>query len=106
MKGPKHTVQGFHLFSTPDAGGHGQSQGAYVGMGWHDRLDIISWMLVMEEKIPRQKLHVLYGVSMESRHRHDRYGRKPALQCKSGVEDCGYTSMGCTEIPMNVQFRL
>ena len=34
---------GFNLL-LPDARGHGKSQGTYVGMGWHDRLDIKEWI--------------------------------------------------------------
>ena len=33
----------------PDARGHGQSEGDYIGFGWHDRLDYVKWIdLVLE----------------------------------------------------------
>ena len=54
--------QGFHLL-LPDARGHGKSQGTYVGMGWHDRLDIINWIHWIIRQDSRAKI-VLYGVSM------------------------------------------
>ena len=28
----------------PDLRGHGRSEGNYIGMGWHDRLDIVKWI--------------------------------------------------------------
>jgi hypothetical protein len=28
----------------PNLRGHGESEGHYIGMGWHDRLDILRWI--------------------------------------------------------------
>lgn len=37
----------------PDLRGHGKSEGEYIGMGWKDRLDIISWInFIVKEDLP------------------------------------------------------
>src|SRR5699024_5599897 len=35
--------QGFDIL-IPDARGHGESEGDYIGYGWHDRFDYQSWV--------------------------------------------------------------
>ena len=55
--------EAFAFFAIADARGHGDSEGSYIGMGWHDRLDLVAWAesLVAQDQ---NSLIVLYGVSM------------------------------------------
>ena len=81
---------GFNLL-LPDARGHGKSQGTYVGMGWHDRLDIKEWICWLVRQYPDSEI-VLYGVSMGAAAVMMAAGEKLPSNVKSAVEDCGYTS--------------
>ena len=40
----------------PDLRGHGSSEGNYIGMGWDDRLDIISWINLILEDDPNAEI--------------------------------------------------
>lgn len=77
----------------PDARGHGESGGDYIGMGWPERRDVVGWASSIAEADPEARI-VLYGVSMGA----------ATVMCASGeddlpenvacvVEDCGYTSV-------------
>lgn len=47
----------------PDARGHGNSEGEYIGYGWHDRLDYIDWINLLIDDYGAQEI-VLHGHSM------------------------------------------
>jgi pimeloyl-ACP methyl ester carboxylesterase len=81
---------GFNLL-LPDARGHGKSQGTYVGMGWHDRLDIKKWICWLIKQYPESEI-VLYGVSMGAASVMMAAGEELPPNVKAAVEDCGYTS--------------
>ena len=49
---------------TVDMRGHGESEGDYIGFGWHDRLDLIDWVNLLVEKNGPTSEVVLHGVSM------------------------------------------
>ncbi|UJL47502.1 alpha/beta hydrolase [Virgibacillus sp. NKC19-16] len=54
---------GYNVF-TADLRGHGDSEGDYIGFGWHDRLDYADWIdLIIEKQGPDTEI-VLHGVSM------------------------------------------
>lgn len=75
-----------------DLRGHGQSQGDYIGMGWHDRLDIIDWANYLIGKNPNCKI-ILYGVSMGGATVMMTTGENLPDNIKVAIEDCGYTSI-------------
>ena len=47
----------------PDLRAHGESEGAFYGMGWLDRLDIINWIDVILEENPSANV-VIHGIDM------------------------------------------
>lgn len=76
----------------PDARGHGKSEGDYIGMGWHERRDIIGWANSIISADPQASI-VLYGVSMGAATVMMASGEgdlPPNVRCI--IEDCGYTS--------------
>ncbi len=75
----------------PDARGHGKSEGGYVGMGWHERLDIIGWIEVITGRNPDAQI-VLYGVSMGAATVMMASGEELPPNVRAVIEDCGYTS--------------
>ena len=96
---------GFNLL-LPDARGHGKSQGTYVGMGWHDRLDIKEWICWLVRQYPDSEI-VLYGVSMGAAAAMMAAGEKLPSNVKAAVEDCGYTSAwSVLSYQMKSQFHL
>lgn len=76
----------------PDLRGHGQSEGDYIGMGWHDRLDIIRWINKIIEKDKNANI-ILHGVSMGAATVMMASGEKLPSNVKGIIEDCGYTSV-------------
>ena len=69
---------GFNLL-LPDARGHGKSQGTYVGMGWHDRLDIKEWICWLNWS---GFGNLIIGGIHGSCCGHDGCRREAAFQCK------------------------
>ena len=76
----------------PDLRGHGESEGDYIGMGWHDRLDVLLWIDRIIEKDPNAEI-VLYGVSMGGATVMMTAGEELPSNVKVIVEDCGYSSV-------------
>ena len=81
---------GFNLLLV-DLRGHGISEGKYIGMGWHDRLDIKQWINEIIDKDQHAEI-VLYGVSMGAATVMMTAGEILPKQVKIGIEDCGYSS--------------
>ncbi|WP_106061156.1 alpha/beta hydrolase [Clostridium vincentii] len=75
----------------PDLRGHGKSEGDYIGMGWDDKEDILSWINYIIEKDSNAKI-VLHGVSMGAGAVMMTSGEELPNNVKAIVEDCGYTS--------------
>ena len=69
---------GFNLL-LPDARGHGKSRGTYVGMGWHDRLDIKEWICWLVRQYPDSE--IIWSIH-GSCCGHDGCRREAAFQCK------------------------
>ncbi|WNS41769.1 alpha/beta hydrolase [Paenibacillus sp. MMS20-IR301] len=77
----------------PDARGHGQSEGSYIGFGWHERRDYLQWInYILEETGPEAQI-VLHGVSMGGATVMMTAGEELPPQVKAVVADCGYTSV-------------
>jgi fermentation-respiration switch protein FrsA (DUF1100 family) len=75
----------------PDLRGHGDSQGDYIGMGWHDRIDIMDWIdnIIIQDS----QAHItLFGVSMGAATVLNVSGEPLSNNVKSVIADCGYTS--------------
>ena len=75
----------------PDLRGHGQSEGDYIGMGWHDRLDIVKWIEDTIRENHNSKI-VLHGTSMGAATVLMVSGEELPSNVKAIVADCGYTS--------------
>jgi fermentation-respiration switch protein FrsA (DUF1100 family) len=76
----------------PDARGHGQSEGNYIGFGWPERKDYLKWIQRVIEVNGADTQIVLYGVSMGGATVMMTSGEKLPANVKAVVEDCGYTS--------------
>lgn len=85
---------GYHLL-LPDLHAHGRSQGEGVQMGWKDRLDVMQWMKVANERFGHgaDTRMVVHGVSMGAATTMCVAGDDTPDWVKAFVEDCGYTSV-------------
>lgn len=83
---------GFHLL-IPDARGHGESEGNYIGFGWHERKDYLQWINEMIERIGPDTEVVLFGLSMGGATVMNVSGEELPENVKAIVEDCGYSSV-------------
>lgn len=83
---------GYNLF-TADARGHGESEGDYIGFGWHDRLDYVQWIeRIIDELGPETEI-VLHGLSMGAATVLMTSGEPLPKQVKAVVADSPYTSV-------------
>ncbi|MCL2812922.1 MAG: lysophospholipase, partial [Clostridia bacterium] len=76
----------------PDLRGHGQSEGHYIGMGWHDRLDMLRWIDEIVKEDPDAEI-LLFGISMGGATVMMTAGEALPPNVKAIVQDCGYTSV-------------
>ena len=77
---------------TPDARAHGESEGDYIGMGWLERPDVLSWINSVTGPDPDAEI-VLLGVSMGGATVMMAAGENLPDNVKCIVEDCGYSSV-------------
>lgn len=88
----KHFFEaGYHVL-VPNLRGHGESEGAYIGMGWHDRLDVMKWIDFILSQDDKAEI-VPFGISMGGATVMMLAGEELPDQIKAIVEDCGYTSV-------------
>lgn len=82
--------QGFDIL-LPDARGHGESEGDYIGFGWHDRLDIKMWAEYLttygEDQI------ILHGDSMGAATVLMTSGEELPDEVKGIIADSAYSSV-------------
>jgi uncharacterized protein len=86
-----HEIFGFNVFM-PDARGHGESEGHYIGFGWHDRLDYVKWIHTLIQRLGEDVQIVLHGISMGAATVLITSGEPLPEQVKCIVADCAYTS--------------
>lgn len=86
-----HEEFGYNVLM-PDARGHGESEGNYIGFGWHERLDYLKWIHLMMQRVGEDCEIVLHGVSMGAATVLMTSGEVLPPQVKSVVADCAYTS--------------
>lgn len=84
--------KGFNVL-TPDLRGHGLSEGKYIGMGWHDRLDILSWINTLVSEDSEAEI-ILFGMSMGGATVMMLAGEDLPNNVKVIIEDSGFTSAG------------
>jgi fermentation-respiration switch protein FrsA (DUF1100 family) len=76
----------------PDARGHGESEGDYIGFGWHERLDYLRWIDWVLGRAGADSRIVLHGISMGGATVLMASGEPLPPNVRAIVEDCGYTS--------------
>ncbi len=87
-----YRTHGFYL-CLPDNRAHGNSEGKYIGFGYHDRYDCLAWCHYLVEHFGEECSIYLHGMSM---------GAATVMSCcdadnlpkqvKGIVEDCGYSN--------------
>lgn len=78
----------------PDARGHGDSEGNYIGMGWPERLDVVQWLNRLNSLHGEMNIELaLYGASMGGATVMMTAGEVLPGNVVALVEDCGYTSV-------------
>ncbi|WP_459503928.1 alpha/beta hydrolase [Bacillus sp. C1] len=88
----RHFYEKGYSVVAPDLRGHGNSQGDYVGMGWHDRKDIMEWIQHILKEDPKAEI-ALFGVSMGGATVMMTSGEALPANVKVIIEDCGYSSV-------------
>ena len=72
-----------------DCRAHGESEGNCVGFGWLDRLDVLSWVKFLNEKLPQSKI-VLFGLSMGAAAVCMAAGEKELKNVVAVISDCAF----------------
>ncbi|HEY4600030.1 MAG TPA: alpha/beta hydrolase [Cerasibacillus sp.] len=83
---------GFNVFM-PDLRGHGQSEGAYYGFGWHDRLDLIDWTNQLIDQLGEDTEIIYHGLSMGAATVLMASGETLPSQVKAIIADSPYTDV-------------
>ncbi|PLR94662.1 alpha/beta hydrolase [Bacillus sp. T33-2] len=83
--------QGFDVLK-PDARGHGESEGDYIGYGWHDRKDYVQWVQFLIDEQKDENI-ILHGFSMGAATVLMASGEQLPPEVKGVIADSGYTSV-------------
>lgn len=76
----------------PDLRGHGKSEGDYIGMGWHDRYDMLEWINEIIRRDADAQI-VLLGISMGAATVMNTSGEEMPPNVKAIVEDSGFSTV-------------
>ncbi|MFB4160837.1 alpha/beta hydrolase [Geomicrobium sp. JSM 1781026] len=77
----------------PDARGHGKSEGNYIGFGYHEREDYVSWVNWIGRRRPNDSI-ILHGVSMGAATVLMTSGERTlSEQVKAVISDCSFSSL-------------
>ncbi|MCL6456897.1 MAG: alpha/beta hydrolase [Gorillibacterium sp.] len=87
-----HEELGYHVVM-PDLRGHGESEGNYVGFGWHDRMDLLQWIEHVIASRGEDCQILLHGVSMGAGTVLMTSGEALPDQVKGIIADCSYSSV-------------
>lgn len=83
---------GYNIFVV-DHQAHGESDGKYIGFGYHEYQDSLAWLRYMLEKFGNDIQIILHGISMGSATVMMMTGDESLPKnVKFTVADCGYTS--------------
>ena len=77
----------------PDDRGHGESEGSYIGFGWHDHFDVEKWVEYLLVRFGENSNIFLHGVSMGAATVMIASGDDLPPQVKGIIEDCGYSTL-------------
>ena len=88
--GKHYAEEGWNVL-LPDHRGHGNSQGNYIGWGYDERLDLITWINYIIRRDPEAEI-VLHGISMGAATVLMTTGGPLQPHVKAAISDCGYTS--------------
>ncbi|MCM3757892.1 alpha/beta hydrolase [Sporosarcina aquimarina] len=83
--------QGFDVL-LPDARGHGDSEGDYIGYGWHERLDYKDWIKYLIQQHDAEQI-ILQGNSMGAATVLMTSGEQLPKQVKGIVADSSYSTV-------------
>lgn len=87
----------------PDDRAHGKSEGKYIGFGYLDHFDILSWCDYLIKNFGEDIEIMLHGISMGAATVMMTAGsEKVPSQIKGVIEDCGYNDMD-EEIQCNIR---
>lgn len=76
----------------PDLRAHGRSSGKIIGLGWLDRLDLITWINLITDNNPQAQI-ILHGEGMGAAAVLMASGEKLPAQVKLLIADSSYTSV-------------
>lgn len=83
--------RGFDIL-LPDARGHGESEGDYIGYGWHDRLDYVDWIDLLIDTYDAEEI-ILHGNSMGAAGVLMTSGEVLPEEVKGIIADSGYSTV-------------
>ncbi|MDP4088901.1 MAG: alpha/beta hydrolase [Bacillota bacterium] len=87
-----HDDLGYNILM-PDDRGHGESEGHYIGFGWHDRKDYLKWIQYIIDTVGKDSEIVLHGISMGGATVLMVTGEDLPHNIKAIISDCAYTSV-------------